>query len=37
MRKFFFEYGGEKDILLNVMAKFGIQSTTDIKEPGMNV
>ena len=23
--------------MLNVMAKFGIQSTTDIKEPGMSV
>lgn len=37
MRKFFFEYGGEKDILLNAMPKFDIQSTTDIKELGMNV
>ena len=35
--KDFFEYGVEKDVLLNVMPKFGIQSTTDIKEPGMSV
>ena len=37
MRKIFFEYGVEKDVLLNVMPKFGIQSTTDIKEHGMSV